>query len=239
MDDTHGSNIAVYPREKHESHGDYAYRTIRQNILHFHMKPGELINENELSALLQVSRTPVHEAIIKLRSERLVDVVPRKESKVSRIEIALVNDGVFLRSCIESRILQSIQGNLSPADIKALLNNLELQRATIEAQNLYDFNTVDDEFHRLLFDIAGKQHIFENLKLMSTHLDRIRSLVCIESGSDTIRANYAEHMQLFEYIAFNVPLDAEPEPFITAHVTRFQRRMNAFIQTYPAYFSFN
>ena len=230
--------IVVYPREKRESHSDYAYRTLRRNIMRFHMQPGELINEAELSALLQVSRTPVHEALIKLRGERLVDVVPRKESKVSRIEISLVNDGVFLRCCIEPRILRIVQGNLSPARIEALLKNLERQHMMVDTQNYYDYNTVDDEFHRILFDAAGKQHIFHNLRQMSTHLDRIRALVSIEGGMESIEANYEEHIKLFEFAAFHVPLEVSLEDYIAAHITRFQSKMKDFILRFPAYFSF-
>lgn len=232
-------NFVVYPRKKWESHSDYAYRILRQNIMRFHMEPGELINEVELSALLQISRTPIHEALIKLRGERLVNVVPRKESKVSRIEISLVNDGVFLRNCIEPRIIRIVQGNLSPTCIKALLTNLDCQRTMIEAQNFFDYNAVDDEFHQILFDAAEKRHIFENLRQMSTHLDRIRSLVSIETGMESIEANYHEHRKLFEFIAFSVPLETDLDDYIAAHITRYQSKMNTYLQTHPTYFSFD
>ena len=232
------NQVVIYPRERRESHSDYAYRILRQNIMHFNMEPGELINEAELSAMLHISRTPVHEALIKLRGERLVDVVPRRESKVSKIEISLVNDGVFMRNCVEPRIIAMVQGNLSPAHTRELLNNLDRQRSMIKLKSFQDYNMVDDEFHQIFFDAAGKLRIFHNLKQMSTHLDRIRALVSIEDGIESIEANYEEHVRLFEFAAFSVPLETTLERYISAHITRFQRRMNAYIQTFPSYFSF-
>ena len=58
-------------------------------------KPGECISEVELGNQLNVSRTPVREAIVRLSEEKLIDVFPQKGSFVSKIDLNLVDEAVF------------------------------------------------------------------------------------------------------------------------------------------------
>ena len=233
------SYIGACPRGEQENHSEYAYRFLRNCIMGFRLKPGDLLNEAELSQLLNISRTPVHEAILRLRSEGLVDVIPRRESKVSRIDISLVNEGVFLRSCVEPRVMQLARGNLPSAAIKALLENLQKQRELIENMAVNEFNQIDDEFHRIIYRAIGKESIFTHLRTAYTHLDRIRELIRIECSLESMEDSYSEHTHLFEYAAFNAMLDGGIEKQVNAHIIRYQDNMSALVSVYPDYFSFD
>ena len=81
--------MKIEVRNPGESHAEFAYRVLRSNILTLNMKPGMVINEKEIAAQLKISRTPVHEAVLKLKYEFLIDVRARKESKVSYIDVDL------------------------------------------------------------------------------------------------------------------------------------------------------
>lgn len=226
------------PRGEQENHGEYAYRFLRSCVMSFRLKPGDLINEAELSQLLNISRTPVHEAILRLRSEGLVDVIPRRESKVSRIDISLVNEGVFLRSCVEPKVMMLARGNLPPSAIKALLENLQKQRSLIDNMAVGEFNQIDDEFHRIIYRAIGKESIFTHLRTAYTHLDRIRELIRIECSLESMEVSLSEHLRLFEYAAFNAMPDGGIERHVNAHIIRYQDNMSALISAYPDYFSF-
>ena len=102
----------IVPRLPQEKHSRYAYRNIRQNNMECRLKPGALINEAALAAAMGISRTPVHEAILRLHTEKLVDVIPRKESRVSFINLSLVNEGIFLRCAYEPELVRSLAGNI-------------------------------------------------------------------------------------------------------------------------------
>ena len=60
---------------------------IRKKILEFHYQPGEMLNEVELAGDLNVSRTPVREALIRLSSENLVTIRKGSSARVSEINI--------------------------------------------------------------------------------------------------------------------------------------------------------
>ena len=79
--------MKVFEKKQMENNREYAYRLLRDNIMTFRLVPGQSLNENELSELMHVSRTPVHEAILMLKEESLVDVFPQSGSRVSGIDL--------------------------------------------------------------------------------------------------------------------------------------------------------
>ena len=58
--------------------GDIVYFTLLDNIVNLNLKPGDALNVKSISEQLNVSRTPVRDALIKLAKEGLVDVFPQK-----------------------------------------------------------------------------------------------------------------------------------------------------------------
>src|SRR5690349_478510 len=57
--------------------GPQVYARLRAAIIAAEFEPGRQLSENELAARLGVSRTPVREALARLREERLVEIVPQ------------------------------------------------------------------------------------------------------------------------------------------------------------------
>src|ERR687895_44930 len=68
----------------------HVYVALRDAIVAADLEPGRQLSENELAARLGVSRTPVREALQRLREERLLGVVPQPGTFVTRIH----NSGV-------------------------------------------------------------------------------------------------------------------------------------------------
>ncbi|WP_311195589.1 GntR family transcriptional regulator [Planococcus sp. 107-1] len=67
-------NIDSTKKIKSFSTKDYVYEILRENIISLAIEPGQQISEKEISDLLQVSRTPVREAFVKLAQEELLEV---------------------------------------------------------------------------------------------------------------------------------------------------------------------
>ena len=75
-----------------ESNRDYAYRIIHHNIINLELKPGSMLSEQDLADELELSRTPVHEALQELSKTKIIEVFPQKGQIVFflwRISIAL------------------------------------------------------------------------------------------------------------------------------------------------------
>ena len=86
-------------KNKTENNRQYIYRVLKDNIMNLNLKPGENVSEIEISELLNVSRTPVREAFVRLSEEKLLNVFPQKGS---------VNEAFVYISCISTIIMLRI-----------------------------------------------------------------------------------------------------------------------------------
>ena len=71
---------------------DFVYRALRRQILDSDLFPGSQHLEQDLAEALQVSRTPVREALIRLQAENLVQVIPRHGARILPISPADMKD---------------------------------------------------------------------------------------------------------------------------------------------------
>ena len=98
-------------RKNGETNSKYAYRLLRESIMSFKLLSGEALDETVISEQFGTSRTPVREALILLKNEKLVDILPQKGSKVSFIDLNLVRQGYFTRRVIETAIFKETAGS--------------------------------------------------------------------------------------------------------------------------------
>ncbi len=145
--------LLMDPRQPDENNRAYAYRILRKNIMNIQLQPGCQLSEAELSEHLVMSRTPIHEALMMLKGEWLVDVLPQRGSIVSKISIQYINEGYAMRKMLEPALLRSLSGHLNQAQLSELHGLLEQQdgSACISHDVLGDyFITLDNEFHKRL-----------------------------------------------------------------------------------------
>ncbi|MEG0339412.1 MAG: GntR family transcriptional regulator, partial [Oscillospiraceae bacterium] len=83
-------NLTYFVPNQNENSRAFAYRLLRNNIMTLKLVPGTVIKEGELSRQLNMSRTPIHEAITALKDEWLVEVVPQSGTKVTLIDKSLL-----------------------------------------------------------------------------------------------------------------------------------------------------
>lgn len=155
---------------------EFAYQHIREQILNFELEPGTSLSEKEISDKLQVSRTPVREAILKLAQEGLLEVYPQKGTRVALIDLALVEEARFMREQLESAIIQLACKDFPEDKILMLELNLNNQELCIQHQDHRKLFDLDEEFHRTLFDGCNKKRIWYAMQPMNTHFNRVRLL---------------------------------------------------------------
>ena len=91
-----------------------ALNYLKEQIITCAMPPGSAINVNEIAARLNISKTPVREALLELQYENYITVIPRKKTIVSRISLKDLEYVYDARSLVEIHIIRGI----SPEDVK-------------------------------------------------------------------------------------------------------------------------
>ena len=169
-------NMIIFDKESDESARDYAYRTIRDNIISLGLKPGEMVSEQEIAKQMGISRTPVREALIELSKSRLVEIIPQRGSFISKIDYGIIEEVRFLRLTVEIAICELACGYRTEEDINKLEELVSLQEFYYErgvADKLLDF---DNKFHNLLYEIGNKNLVRKIVQDTTVHFDRVRRL---------------------------------------------------------------
>lgn len=233
--------LSVSPKQPGETLSAYAYRVLYDNIMHLNLLPGSPINEAELAGLLGASRTPVHEAITQLKEVGLVDIFPRKESRVSKINLMQVSEGIFVRSHVEAQIIPLAVGRVPEPVLAEMRECLDQQQRMLQQNSEQNaFYIYDRSFHDLLYKAVNMQNVCELVRKSSIQGLRISHLVYFDRTyfSAIENKSYAEHRQIFDLVTGKIPLDFNLTDFLYNHIIRFQSYLEPYIERYREFFSF-
>ncbi|UZD91385.1 GntR family transcriptional regulator [Cognatishimia activa] len=179
--------------------GDQIYRLLQRAILDMSLPPSSAVSEAEVGARLGASRTPVREALIRLREAGLIDTFPSRGNFVSKLSATRILEAQFLREGLElANIRYLATGGLTSESKIALQTNLALQAEAVGASDDTVFFKLDDEFHLLMANATGHRRAAEVLEREKLQLDRLRGLSLRTKGHHA--QLYAEHKDIFEAI---------------------------------------
>src|ERR671931_126314 len=182
------------------------YANLRDAIVRAELEPGRQLSENELAASLGVSRTPVREALVRLRDERLVEIVPQLGTFVTAISASAVADAQFIREALECAAVRVAAQRATAEDIEGLEQNLSAQDRAREAADHDAFYVLDDQFHQALCDLSGRR-VWAITQRAKSHLNRIRRLSL--PIASYLPEMIAEHREIVARLADNDPDGAE------------------------------
>ena len=151
-------------------------RALRQAIVTMRLAPGEMLSEQDLAGRFGVSRSPVREALIKLSEAGLVRVMPQRGTQVVKISRKGVEDARFIREAVETAIVRDAAKKASPLLLAELAASLTRQRRAQRAASTEEFLALDEEFHRLLAEAAGRPAAWRMIEDIKPQMDRVRIL---------------------------------------------------------------
>lgn len=136
---------------------DSAYREIKRRIVTLVYRPGQQINTAQICQQLRIGRTPVHLAIHRLETERLIEIQPRRGITVRPIDAEEVRQLVEARMMIEPELAALAAQRGTEREFAAMRDVLDRLAVTLEAGDGEEFMTVDTEFHRMVAAAARNQ----------------------------------------------------------------------------------
>lgn len=218
-------------RQPAENARSYALRILLHNIISLELAPGSSVSENELSLALDISRTPVREALIELGKMGLVDIQPQRGSYITKIDYELVEESRFMRLVLENAVLKLVCGGISQEYTNRLADNLKEEAQCLKTEAYARLFELDTDFHRILFLSVGKGRTYGIIHSQMVHFDRLRALSLKSLKPDKIVEDH-------ENILYSISRrDSElAEMLMTRHLTRHRVEKSDLLKLYPDYF---
>ncbi|MGO4910002.1 GntR family transcriptional regulator [Pseudorhodobacter sp. W20_MBD10_FR17] len=155
-----------------ESSVNRVYLTLRQMATDFVFKPGERINETALTTKMNVSRTPLREALNRLVAEGFLTFVLGKGFFCRPLSPNKILELYQLRCALETEAVVRAIENATTSEILDVVNYLnEVEKSYVVCTDLNELLRMDEEFHQKLAALSGNEEI---LKFLAITNERIR-----------------------------------------------------------------
>jgi DNA-binding GntR family transcriptional regulator len=182
--------------EKPVSIRERVYRHLKDEILNNRIPESATLVENLLAKQMEISRTPVREALHFLEKEGLLESIPRVGYRVRQIDREELQEICEIRISLETLAARKAIKRMSPDEIEAIRDNLNNSDIVLKKGDLSSFIDLDAEFHELLGRASGSQRL---LKLILTHRsDMVRYRIISLLRADNASTALAGHHRIFE-----------------------------------------
>ena len=187
---------------KKVSFKDQIYDQLKQEIITGEMRTDEIYSEQMIADKLNVSRTPVREAVLQLRFENLVDVFSGRGFTVRPIHFFDVQQIIQARTAIEGASLRALIIGLDTAEGREALEQMaryvKQDMPAALADNNYNFMRLDMEFHMLSVSFTANEFFIQIMNMMRTRLEQ--AIVSSLKKQNRTIAAIDEHEKIFSAV---------------------------------------
>lgn len=155
---------------------DDVYRSIRDAIVRGQLAPGEQLRDQELGAWLQVSRTPVREALQRLAQAGLVVAEPGRMTRVAPEDPALILAARQIAAELHGLAIDLAFPTLDEAALDEMEKANDRLSAALGAGDAEAAIAADDDFHEVALTRSGNPLIPDHLEVVTATLRRAEFL---------------------------------------------------------------
>jgi DNA-binding GntR family transcriptional regulator len=152
---------------------DQVYRTIQTRILNHNLRPGEVIMAQRLAQDLQVSRTPIREALMRLVQEELIIPVTGGKYKVSEFPLSKILELYEIRKALEGYAGDVAARVIRPAQVKTFQRYRVLMEEAMARKDVEAYLQHDTAFHNLLLSLCGNDSLLQCVEKINIRTQRI------------------------------------------------------------------
>ena len=184
------------------STSDYAYSNIKESIITGELKPGEPIVEKQLAKVLEISRTPLREALHRLELEELVVREMNGRLKVASISVQEVKEIFAVRGKLEGLVIAHATENATAKDIDYLQTILEMIKNSFKEGQTEGILYYGSEFHSFIYELSKNKTAVKILYQLNDHINRYRRMIS-NHNINRFEKSISEHEQMIKCMREN------------------------------------
>jgi DNA-binding GntR family transcriptional regulator len=176
-----------------------AYVEIKQRILSNALGSGAFLAERQLASQLGMSKTPVRAALERLELEGFVTISPQQGIIIRDLSVHDIADQYEIRSALETFVLRTVAGRLTPGQVDRLQANLAAQKANCGASDVERGIALDTEFHVLFCEFLGNREILRVMAHLRDKMHRVISQV-FALNPGRMASSYEDHCAIAQAV---------------------------------------
>ncbi|RLA92741.1 MAG: hypothetical protein DRG83_22030 [Deltaproteobacteria bacterium] len=142
---------------------------LRTAIYRMEIDAGTQINESELMAHLDVSRSPIREALRVLEGEGLVERIPQRGVFVKQVTYKRIYESYTIRANLEALAAELAAVNITEEKLQQLERLIKEMRKCVEKKETREWSMQNYEFHKIIIKSSGNELLESLLKSIKVH----------------------------------------------------------------------
>ncbi len=200
---------------------DQIYEQLKQMAMNYRFRPGEPLNEVELAASFNVSRTPLREVLNRLVAEGLLDFVPRRGFSCRALDTKMIFDLYEVRCGLEIMSTKLATERATDAELAHLGNFWTKACQNFNRYTPIECAQCDEAFHEQIATLSSNTELLRSLKNINA---RVHYLRLISMEKDSYRHNTCDEHQLILQAIQERNVEAAVT-CMSAHVTLRQEQL--------------
>ncbi|MCM3569039.1 GntR family transcriptional regulator [Neobacillus mesonae] len=148
---------------------DIAYEKIKDMIIREEFE-GPFLSENELVKILNMSRTPIREALQRLQSGNMVEISPQRGAYIKEVSAKEANDLTNVRLAIELYTFERMSDQFTDEHLQQLEEKVREQKSLMKQKDVYGFIKSDLEYHKIFLKAFDNDYF---IKILNDVNDRL------------------------------------------------------------------
>jgi DNA-binding GntR family transcriptional regulator len=224
------------PREIGKQGGSAgAYTRLRDQIISCRLAPGARVTEALLAAEFGLGKTPVREALLRLRNDGLVQVMPRHGYRITTITLRDVQEICALRLILEAAAARLAAGRMDADELWRLDQQCQLEVMPGDHEGIAALLRANTGFHLAIARASANRHLAAITETILARMERLFHLtLTMQQRSDEISH---DHRDLIE--ALIAGDGEEASRLMTVRLQASQRKVTAALLSSPQLLSVN
>jgi len=177
---------------------DKAHHQIKQWIIHYHLKPGSVLNVGSLAQVLEMSHTPVREALSMLEREHMIERRPQRGYSVRGLDLQEVEDLYDLRISLEELAARQAARRIRPSDCRRLAAVLAEVGRKLRSPHALRVLALEQEFHVVILEASGNRPLAEIGRGILDRIWMIQNINLLTTGH--LSEAHPQHLKVFHAI---------------------------------------
>ncbi|QNK82147.1 GntR family transcriptional regulator [Nakamurella sp. PAMC28650] len=173
---------------RHLSLPESVHEVLRSRILNNELPAGTPLVEIPLAEEFGVSRTTVRAALRELQTERLIEVLPRRGTFVTRMSAEDVTEACYARFVLESSGLAEVWESARAALVIDMTDAVRVMQLACDKEDLAGIVEADTEFHRLIVQAGNHPRIVEMWSTLNGQMGALMRSSLDRQGIDMAEA---------------------------------------------------